>query len=170
MSGLNTLLGRWEWPINVWAIRMSARDFKEGLLGMDFEQLPIGGGEGESEKEDHSDCGLVILKYEVMTYSFNDEEEELPIPMERFGRLRYDVEAEMLPWWKRMGFWRADFARWLEDDKESEGDGEYPEPMSDGWEPREEYESEGFEEDSSRDGDDNDEDGDDETKVGEGNV
>lgn len=158
MAGLNGLLGKGRWLCDEdlsSSISMSPRSFKESLLNIKYKQLPLGGErEGQDEEGSHWRCGLDILKNEITVHAL-DREESFLIPIERFGKVRSHVEAGMLPRFKQMGFWRTDFIREIDDeDEESEDDSEFSGPMSVEWEPREEYESEGFEHGSSEDEED----------------
>lgn len=176
LSGLEDILGKWEWPINASSITMSARAFKEellnmnsftgGLLTMKFESLPVDQKKGECIDEDHSECGLSYLKHKVMGYSFERNKGHLEIPMERFGKGRATMELGILPTWKRMGFWRADFLNGAEEDAMNEGDEKYR--FSPNTEPREEYQSEGLEDDTNSECFTSSEDEDDEMEVDEG--
>lgn len=100
LRGLNNLLDKWEWPLNAESISMSAREFKDGLLGIKYKPLPLVAGIGA--KEDHSKCGLAILKHTVAKYSLEEKQYLLKgegvfqLPIERFTEKRRDVELAML--------------------------------------------------------------------------
>ncbi|KAK2756129.1 hypothetical protein FQN54_005537 [Arachnomyces sp. PD_36] len=151
MTGLKNLLGR-EWQLeDAWWVSLSPRSIKNGLLAANFMELPVVGG--DAGQEDHSECGMAALKHEIMAFWPDKEEEEgkefWTIPPERAGKKEMLLDGWMLPAWKRMGFWREDFQ------EEIGGDGKYDDgryrhssPVA---EPREEYESEGFEDCSDSD-------------------
>lgn len=79
---------------------MSPRKFKEKLLSMDFQPLPIGPGRW---KENHSECGVSFSKQQVREYSFTGRnslgraaKRVLQLPAESFTKERRDVEKRML--------------------------------------------------------------------------
>lgn len=81
---------------------MCPREFKERLLSVEFESFPVP-ARIAGRSEDHSKCGISLLKDCATKYLFKESEARgggkrvLQLPTERFTKERRDVELRMFP-------------------------------------------------------------------------
>lgn len=163
--------GLGEWPFEGSGISISANSFKECLMNLKFDPLPVtvDGGEERYEirykkGEDHSMCGVWVIRHEVAAYPLDPN---FRVKDERFTKERRDREMGLFPGWMRLGFLKEDFSGENEDDSDYEDEDDEDEDCGDGdddgyhepeygteWEPAEEYDSEALESDSNAEDED----------------